>query len=39
MNIDHAKDGAARWTAVDEYLEGLYAGTDDVGVTRGWGTR
>jgi predicted O-methyltransferase YrrM len=30
MNIDHAKDGAARWTAVDEYLEGLYAGTDDA---------
>lgn len=28
MNTDAPKDGAARWTAVDEYLESLYAGAD-----------
>ncbi|NTV40610.1 MAG: O-methyltransferase [Demequinaceae bacterium] len=28
MNIDRADDVAARWPAVDEYLEGLYAAAD-----------
>jgi predicted O-methyltransferase YrrM len=30
MTFDAAMDGAARWTAVDEYLENLYVGGDSA---------